>query len=145
MLSLSRLYRLLTRVTEKVHDPKRPRALALSRRAFTRAVALVAFGGVARPASPRVLPSDVCECNADGQCTGGCRPRNGICPGNLPWGGQPAGANCWCEPNRGGTRMEHVCDCYCPDATWKYCVCRTIGYRGCGGGIIGLGDPIGPM
>ena len=51
---LSRLYRFLTRVTEKVHDPKRPRALVLSRRTFTSALALVAFGGVARPASPRV-------------------------------------------------------------------------------------------
>ncbi len=49
---LSSLYRSLNRVTEKIHDPMRPRARVLSRRAFTRAMALVAFGGVARPASP---------------------------------------------------------------------------------------------
>ncbi len=47
---LSSLYRSLNRVTEKIHDPMRPRARVLSRRAFTRAMALAAFGGVARPA-----------------------------------------------------------------------------------------------
>ena len=52
---LSRIYDSLIRISEKIHDPKRPGALVLSRRAFTRAMGLVAFGGFARPASPRVL------------------------------------------------------------------------------------------
>lgn len=129
---LSSLYRCLIRVTEKVHDPKRPRALALSRRAFTRALALVAFGGVARPASPRVMPS-VCECDEDGQCSGGCEPSVGPCRkfrGYFP--GEPAGSNCWCHPigDWKGV-LAHVCDCYCPGARWEYCTCNTLGYPGC--------------
>lgn len=56
---LSSLYRSLNRVTEKIHDPMRPRARVLSRRAFTRAMALVAFGGVARPASPQRAQGEI--------------------------------------------------------------------------------------
>lgn len=128
---LPSLYRCLVRVTEKVHDQKRPRARVLSRRTFTRTLALVAFGGVARPASPRVLPSRVCECDGDGQCAGGCRPNYGLCP-RLPWG-RPAGANCWCQ-SRGRGVWEHVCDCYCPGGGWEYCSCYTIGYAPCDNG-----------
>ena len=137
---LSSLYRCLIRVTEKVHDPKRPRALVLSRRTFTRALALVAFGGVARPASPRVLPSRFCECDSDGQCTGSCRPNIGVCnfPG-IP--GNPAGSNCWCQAHS-GTIMAHICDCYCPGQQPSYCTCRTIGYAPCDAGITGGLDPI---
>ena len=130
---LSSLYRCLIRVTEKVHDPKRPRALALSRRAFTRALALVAFGGVARPASPRVMPSGVCECDEGGQCSGGCEPSLGPCVALNPYfPGEPAGANCWCHPmdDEWGV-FAHVCDCYCPGAESEYCTCNTFGYAGC--------------
>lgn len=135
MLSNSRLYRCLIRVTEKVHDLKRPRARVLSRRAFTHALALVAFGGVARPASPRVRPSRVCECDADGQCTGGCEPNVGPCQKyqGLPGTGKPAGSNCWCQ-QMGAKIMAHVCDCYCPGAEWEYCTCHTIGYAPCNSG-----------
>lgn len=138
---LSSLYRCLIRVSEKVHDPKRPRALVLSRRAFGHALALVAFGGLARPASPRVLPSRVCECDANGQCTGGCRPNLDLCKyENMP--GEPAGGNCWCQPLGGGV-WEHICDCICPGAEYPHCACRTLGYSGCGwGGIWGPLDPI---
>ena len=124
---LSSLYRCLIRVTEKVHDPKRPRARVLSRRSFTRALAVVAFGGVARPASPRVLSNRACECDPDGQCTGGCQPNYGFC---YQWGsGQPLGLNCWCE--LAGENWAHVCDCHCPGAKYPYCSCYTIGYAGC--------------
>lgn len=134
---LSSLYRSLIRVTEKVHHPKRSRALVLSRRTFTRALALVAFGGVARPPSPRVLPSGDCECDSDGQCTGSCEPNSGPCEyyRKLPDAVSPAGFNCWCQAIGSGV-IAHVCDCYCPDAEeeeWVYCTCRTIGYTGCGG------------
>ena len=126
---LSSLYRCLIRVSEKVHDPKRPRSLVLSRRTFTRAMALVAFGGVARSASPRVIPSGLCECDGVGQCSGGCEPSDGPCAVyNERWPG--AGANCWCHP-MGGGGWAHVCDCYCPGAEWEYCTCNTFGYAGC--------------
>lgn len=128
---LSNLYRCLIRVTEKVHDPRHPRALALSRRAFTRALALVAFGGVARPASPRVMPSGLCECDRAGQCSGGCEPNEGHCPDIGEGWGAPAGSNCWCQPMSGFESWAHVCDCYCPGAQWEYCTCNTFGYGGC--------------
>lgn len=123
---LSGLYRRLIRVTEMVHDSKRPRAIGLSRRAFTRALAFVAFGGVARPASPRVLASHACECDPDGQCGGGCLPHHGLCAG---WHGQPKDYNCWCESM--GENWAHVCDCRCPGAKYPYCTCYTLGYVGC--------------
>lgn len=126
---LSSLYRCLIRVTEKVHDPKRPRALALSRRAFTRALALVAFGGVARPASPRVMPGGGCECDEIGQCSGGCKPNEGPCK-DYHKQSPGAGANCWCQP-MAENAWAHVCDCYCPGAEWEYCTCNTFGYAGC--------------
>ena len=124
---LSNLYRCLIRVTDKVHDPKRPRTLMLSRRAFTRALALVAFGGVARPASPRVLSSALCQCDAHGQCTGGCEPNLGHC--NTRWP-SPAGANCWCQAKGDGV-WAHVCDCVCPGAEIPYCNCNTMDYQPC--------------
>lgn len=137
---LSSLYRCLIRMSEKVHDPKRPRAIVLSRRAFTNALALVAFGGVVRPASPRVLPSRVCECDANGQCTGSCKPNLELC--NYPFlPGRPAGSNCWCEAAGRERTPIHVCDCICPGAEYPHCVCRTIGYPGCGGGIWEPLDP----
>lgn len=126
---LSSLYRRLVRVTEKAHDPKRPRALLLSRRTFARALALIAFGGVARPASARVLSSGFCECDAAGQCTGGCEPNSGYCP-RVPRG-NPIAENCWCQTLPGSTTPLHVCDCHCPDGRWPYCSCSTVGYAGC--------------
>ena len=125
---LSNLYRCLTRVTEKVHDPKRPHALVLSRRTFTRALALVAFGGVARPASPRVLPSTICECDSNGQCTGGCEPNyRARC---RMFGRRGIAANCWCQA-MGGDVYWHVCDCRCPGTTYEFCTCRRTDYAPC--------------
>ena len=67
---LTGLYQSLIGLTEKIHDPKRRRVRVLSRRTFARALALVAFGGVARPASPRVRrPSPNCD-DVTGQCSG---------------------------------------------------------------------------
>ena len=128
-MMLSNLYRFLIRVTEKVHDPKRSRTLALSRRAFGRALALIAFGGVARPPLPRVVASSLCVCDEDGQCAGHCVPNEGYCP---DYARSPAGANCWCQALFDEI-MAHVCDCHCPGDEKPYCVCHTIGYAGCGG------------
>lgn len=128
---LSSVYRCLIRLAEKLHDPKRPRALVLSRRAFARALALVAFGGIPRPASPRVVPSGVCECDGRGQCSGSCQPSEGPCAHYHPvLPGDPAGTNCWCEQPAPGV-WAHVCDCYCPGAEWEYCTCRTLDFDGC--------------
>lgn len=131
---LSGLYRCLVWATERIHDPIRsPKTLALSRRAFTRALGLVAFGGLARPAAPRrALASAVCDCDPAGQCQGSCQPNfEAGCPDTSEWWGAGGGANCWCAPV--GDCIAHLCDCYCPEDRWKYCVCSTMNSPSCGG------------
>ena len=120
---------------ERLQDPvNHPRASALSRRTFTRAMAVVAFGGLVRPPVPYVRASSFCTCGADGQCQAPCGPNHGPCGGRQEdWKPSGAGANCWCQMAQDDVPV-HACDCACPG---RYCICYTLNSHWCprvGGG-----------
>lgn len=130
---LARVQRGLIWLTHIVHDPaSHPGAFTLSRRMFTRALAVVAFGGLVRPASARLVSDTVCDCDHIGQCTGDCEPWNGFSCPDIPQFPDNQGANCWCVP--GGDGLTLICDCHCPTKRWKFCECRTDNSDGCLGG-----------